>query len=171
MNNDGALLSGEQFDPLNPESHEPNPDPPSADPSFYIHLPNGGCYRILARELRSFSRIAVPDCYIVSTGHGTSGPFVFAGVALLTLVEKFLNPGDSWHFVEVISADGFGTRLSRQDLLIPDVSGPILLADDCDGRRLTREQGLIRLIVPNERDDALMQVKWVENVNIVEKKS
>jgi hypothetical protein len=29
---------------------------------------------------------------------------------------------------------------------------------------LTRAQGLVRLIVPHERDDALRQVKWVTRI-------
>ncbi|MEZ4676314.1 MAG: hypothetical protein R2932_18990 [Caldilineaceae bacterium] len=33
-----------------------------------------------------------------------------------------------------------------------------------DRQPLTREQGLIRLVVPTERDDALKQVKWVAEI-------
>jgi hypothetical protein len=43
---------------------------------------------------------------------------------------------------------------------------PILLATHIDGRPMTRKEGLVRLIVPSERDDALRQVKWVSVVRI-----
>jgi hypothetical protein len=36
-----------------------------------------------------------------------------------------------------------------------------------EGQPLTREQGLVRMIVPSERDDALRQVKWVGKIVIV----
>jgi hypothetical protein len=36
-----------------------------------------------------------------------------------------------------------------------------------DGAALTREQGLVRLIVPSERDDALRQVKWLATITII----
>jgi hypothetical protein len=35
-----------------------------------------------------------------------------------------------------------------------------------NGQPLTRAQGLIRLIVPAETDDALRQVKWVTQIVI-----
>jgi len=35
-----------------------------------------------------------------------------------------------------------------------------------DGATLTRAQGLVRLIVPSETDDALRQVKWVGRIEI-----
>jgi hypothetical protein len=38
------------------------------------------------------------------------------------------------------------------------------LALACDGKPLTRTQGLVRLIVPQEDDDALRQVKWVAGI-------
>ncbi|MCB0075748.1 MAG: molybdopterin-dependent oxidoreductase [Caldilineaceae bacterium] len=41
---------------------------------------------------------------------------------------------------------------------------PSLLAITLDGQPLTREQGLVRLIVPTETDDALKQVKWVAEI-------
>jgi hypothetical protein len=34
---------------------------------------------------------------------------------------------------------------------------------------MTREQGLVRLIVPSEENDALRQVKWVARIDIHEK--
>jgi len=32
---------------------------------------------------------------------------------------------------------------------------------------LTRQQGLVRLVVPFETDNALRQVKWVQRINVV----
>ena len=50
----------------------------------------------------------------------------------------------------------------------PDPSAPpILLATHIDGQPLTREAGLVRLIVPAERDDALRQVKWIAEIRII----
>ncbi len=43
---------------------------------------------------------------------------------------------------------------------------PSLLAYIKDGVSLTRAQGLVRLIVPSETDDALRQVKWVGRIII-----
>ena len=42
-----------------------------------------------------------------------------------------------------------------------------VLAYALDGQLLSRAQGLVRLIVPSERDDALRQVKWVREVRVV----
>ena len=105
-----------------------------------------------------------PDCYIVSTGHGTSGPFSFTGVRLRDFVEQHW-PG-AWTQVEVVSGDGFGTRASRAELTVP-TTRPALLAHTRDRRPLTRADGLVRLIVPGEIDDALRQVKWVAHVRIL----
>ena len=69
--------------------------------------------------------------------------------------------------VEVISADGFGNRVHSPELFDPDPAGPILLCLDLDGQPMTREQGLVRMIVPNEKDDALRQVKWVGTIKVV----
>ena len=67
--------------------------------------------------------------------------------------------------MEVISADGFGTRIRRHE--IEGVTDrPILLATAMNDTALTRRQGLIRLIVPSETDDALRQVKWVGRINV-----
>ncbi|MDE0630131.1 MAG: molybdopterin-dependent oxidoreductase [Caldilineaceae bacterium] len=166
-------------DPLAPHSHEPNPLPPSADADMTVHLPDGSARRIAAASLRSLDfiqadrfpeslstplQVTVPNCYIVSTGHGTSGPFSFTGLRLLDLI-NLLWPGE-WTQVEVVSGDGFGTRALRTELAAP-TSRPILLAHTLDGQPLTRAGGLVRLIVPSETDDALRQVKWVAHVRVI----
>ena len=35
-----------------------------------------------------------------------------------------------------------------------------------DGQPLTRDAGLVRLIVPSETDDALRQVKWISHIEV-----
>jgi hypothetical protein len=105
-------------------------------------------------------------CYIVSTGHGISGPFHFAGVTLPTLLAAY--GVTEWHDVDVISADNFGTRVYHSESSAEKLPNtrPILLALHCDGHALTRAQGLVRLIVPTEIDDALRQVKWVARLEV-----
>lgn len=83
---------------------------------------------------------------------------------MIDLVEQYVET--EWSQLEVISADGFGNRLAAEELLQPDPAGPILLAYAIDGRPMTRREGLVRLIVPSETDDALRQVKWIGRINI-----
>jgi len=71
-----------------------------------------------------------------------------------------------WSEAEVISGDGFGTRLTVDEVQ-GAVKRPILLATAIDGQPLSRAAGLVRLVVPSETDDALKQVKWVGRVNIL----
>ena len=151
-------------DPLAPHAHDPNPLPPSPDADLTVHLPDGAARRVGPSWLRGLTSATVPDCYIISTGHGTTGPFAFTGVRLLDLVE--LHWSGNWAQVEVISADGFGTRARRAELTAP-TTRPILLAHARDGQPLSRADGLVRLIVPGEIDDALRQVKWVASVRVI----
>jgi DMSO/TMAO reductase YedYZ molybdopterin-dependent catalytic subunit len=152
-------------DPLRPHSHEPNPEPPTADPTITLITPDEREILVTVEELRKgFTAVTLSDCYIVSTGHGTSGPFTFTGVRLLDLIEQ--SAKGKWSQVEVVSADGFGNRVMAAELRDPGSAGPVLLAYAIDGDPLTRGQGLVRMIVPSERDDALRQVKWVEVVRI-----
>jgi DMSO/TMAO reductase YedYZ molybdopterin-dependent catalytic subunit len=66
----------------------------------------------------------------------------------------------------VISADGFGNRIFAEELGNVEGQRPMLLATTVDGRPMTRAQGLVRLIVPSETDDALRQVKWIARIEI-----
>lgn len=152
-------------DPLQPHAHEPNPQPPTDDPTFAVYLPQGQQQEISVRDLRRLPQTDVSDCYIVSTGHGTSGPFTFGGVQLRHLVQHL--GVDDWREVEVISADGFGNRIFRSELEGSNAAGPIILAMRIDGQPLSRQDGLVRLIVPSERDDALRQVKWIARINVL----
>lgn len=153
-------------DPLHPHSHDPNPEPPSADPTFQFIGPGGASQPIALADLRALPQTVLPDCYIVSTGHGTSGPFTFAGPTLWALIKSVGMDSGGWKSVEVISADGFGTRVDAAELQSEAPSETILLAVTMDGQPMTREQGVVRLIVPSERDDALRQVKWIGVVRL-----
>ena len=150
-------------DPLNPHSHEPNPEPPSTEASFVLCMVNGRNHTITPDMLKDLPATSITDCYIVSTGHGTSGPFTFSGTRLFDLIQA--HETLAWTQVEVISADGFGSRILAEELH-SQTDRPILLAYRINGREMTRQQGLVRLIVPGERDDALRQVKWIGRIQI-----
>jgi hypothetical protein len=156
-----------QDDPLQPHAHEPNPEPPSADSTFILALPDGREEAITIQFLDTFPLTFLPDSYIVSTGHGTSGPFNFGGIPLRSLLTHPAGLFPNYDHVEVISADGFGTRIYRSELKKGDgLSRPVLLAWILDGLPMSREQGAVRLVVPTETDDALRQVKWIGRINI-----
>ena len=154
-------------DPLNPHSHDSNLLPPSNDPEFNLRFPDGQEVNIGLKTLPLFPRTTLTDCYIVSTGHGTTGPFAFSGVNLIQFIEYYIDDPKSWNQVEVISGDGFGTRILKEELLGQGPAKPIVIVDFLDGRPMTRNEGLFRLIVPGETDDALRQVKWIARLNIL----
>lgn len=155
-------------------AHEPNPLPPAGEGDFVVRTPAGEEVPFTAAALARLPYSEVAGCRIVSTGHGASGPFTFGGVRLDVLLAHVLGYAGGqasgqaaglarWQRVDVISADGFGTRLAAADL----ASGrPALLAWRRDGQPLTRAEGLVRLVVPDERDDALRQVKWVARIEV-----
>lgn len=148
---------------LPPHSHEPNPSSPTGDPSISI-VDGENTFSLHPEDLGNHPQILVDNCYILSTGHGTSGPFTFGGVTLAGLLAHF-HPG-SWQAVHVISADNFQTRLYPAEVSAA-ADRPVLLALSVDGRPLSRDEGLVRLIVPQEKDDALRQVKWVREIRII----
>lgn len=145
-----------------PHTHDPNPSPPSENPAFDLVV-SGKTFHLMPDDLQDRPQKSVADCYIVSTGHGASGPFTFGGVPLLDLIERFIP--DEWHVVDVISADGFRARLSGEALRRA-ADRPALLALSIDGRPLNRREGLVRLVVPQEKDTALLQVKWVSEIRV-----
>lgn len=149
---------------LHGHPHEPNPVPPSTDATITLSLPDGKSIHLTVDALRALPFITVPDCTIVSTGHGASGPFTFGGVTLQALLSAFLPVDANWQFVDVVSGDGFGARLQREEVLDDAGGRPVLLAYMLDGAALSREAGLVRLIAPIETDDALKQVKWVAQI-------
>lgn len=144
--------------------HEPNPTPPPGDGAFLLLSPKGTQEWIAVERLRTLPYTEVAECYIVSTGHGKSGPFVFGGVALHDLLSACLPKAERWRHIDVISADGFGARLQPEEVLTAPPQRPILLAYARDGALMTRQAGLVRLIVPSETNDALKQVKWIERI-------
>lgn len=150
---------------LHGHAHEPNPEPPSPDATLIVQKPDQVEVQIEVNHLQKLPLTQVDDCWIVSTGHGTSGPFTFAGARLLDLLDSLLDTVGTWQYATVISADGFGTRIQANELRTATLR-PILLAYAMNGAALTRRQGLVRLIVPSETDDALRQVKWVSRIEI-----
>lgn len=144
--------------------HEPNPTPPPGDGAFLLISPEGVQERIAVERLQTLPYREVAECYIVSTGHGKSGPFVFGGVALHDLLSACLAKSAPWRHIDVISADGFGARLQPEEVLAAPPHRPILLAYARDGSLMSRQAGLVRLIVPSETNDALKQVKWIERI-------
>jgi hypothetical protein len=140
---------------LHGHAHEPNPTPPAADPALTLQRPDGSEVTLSPADLDRLPACSVSDCYIVSTGHGRSGPFTFSGVALAVLLAAYTSPG--WQEADILSADGFGNRVHAHELA-QTTGHPILLATKLDGSPMTRGQVLVRLIVPSETDDALRQV-------------
>ena len=153
-------------DPLHPHSHDPNPEPPSPDPSIRFLDQNNRESILTLAYLASLPQTHLADCMIVSTGHDPSGPFQFGGPTLLALLTALKVVQTNWQAVEVVSGDGFGTRIYRDELILPTMAKPILLALTIDGQPLDRQAGLVRLIVPTEVDDALKQVKWIGEIRL-----
>jgi hypothetical protein len=149
---------------LHSHVHEPNPEPPITDPSLLLQRPDGSEVALTPADLDRLPACSVSDCFIVSTGHGRSGPFTFGGVALAALLAAYGSPG--WQVADIISADGFGNRVHAHELAAQTDGRPFLLATKLDGLPMTRAQGLVRLIVPSETDDALRQVKWVTRIEL-----
>ncbi len=150
---------------LHGHAHEPNPEPPSPDATLIVQKPDQVEVQVDVADLQALPATEVDNCWIVSTGHGTSGPFTFGGARLVDLLDSLLDAEATWHYATVISADGFGTRIQANELRATTLR-PVLLAYQMDGATLTRAQGLVRLIVPSETDDALRQVKWVGRIEI-----
>jgi hypothetical protein len=152
-------------DPLPPHIHDPNLHPPSTNPDFVVVRPGSAPRLITVQYLHTLPQTRIGQCYIVSTGHGTSGPFRFQGVTLKGLLTALLPAGFDYTRVEARSGDGFSTRISAAEIHL-ETDRPILLATGRDGLPLRRDQGLVRLIVPQETDGALRQVKWIANLTI-----
>jgi DMSO/TMAO reductase YedYZ molybdopterin-dependent catalytic subunit len=147
---------------LNAHSHDPNPVAPPGEGEFTLAF-SGIEVHITLAGLRQLPFTEVADCYIVSTGHGRSGPFRFGGVCLADFLAAHLEDSARVAFVDFISADGYGTRL--EGALLASSPQP-LLAWQVDGAPMRRAQGLVRLVVPGEADDALHQVKWLARVEV-----
>lgn len=145
--------------------HQPNPTPPDGDGRWTLVTPAGSERLFTVEDLYRLPYTAVHDCHIFSTGHAASGPFTFGGVRLADLLAAVLPPGTDWRWIDAVSVDGFGARLTPADLTVAAVR-PVILAYSMDGAPLRRDQGLVRLIVPSELDEALRQVKWIGRIEI-----
>jgi DMSO/TMAO reductase YedYZ molybdopterin-dependent catalytic subunit len=141
-------------------AHNSNPTPPGDDPTLAVVTPDGRMLVTVA-ALRQLPAHTLRDAIIASTGHPASGPFDLTGATLRTVIAAYA-PG-LWSAALVSSGDGFGTHVLAEEWL-GETARPILLAHTLDGRPLTRAEGLVRLIVPTETDEALRQVKWVAEI-------
>lgn len=153
-------------DPLAPHAHDNNSEPPSADPTLKFVHPNGRARLITLHQLAHDYPQTVLPAYTYTTDHGQHGPYRLGGVALADLIEAELGE-ESYSQVEVISADGFGNRVWAAELKKPAAEETILLCISSNGQKLTRAQGVVRLVVPSETDNALRQIKWVATVRVV----
>ena len=143
---------------MSKHAHDPNPNPHSADPAFVLSRPEHPPLSISPANLLALPVTTFENCYIISTGHGISGPFSFSGVTLSQLIDHYAPAG--WSAAQIVGGDGFGAMVTVGEF------GQALLAHTRNGRPLGRQQGLIRLIIPSEQDDALRQVKWVSQINL-----
>ncbi len=145
-----------------PRSHIPHSHPPGKNPSLRITVPGMESICLGIDALSALPALEQTDCYIVSTGHGTSGPFRFAGPTLAALASRCGIA--EFESVRVTSGDRFFTILTAQEVALSHPGSAVMLALYLDGHPLTREQGLVRLIVPTEKRDALKQIKWVSHL-------
>lgn len=150
---------------LHIHAHESNPTTPEGDATLVLSRPDGTEAAITPADLAGLPAHVEADCLIVSTGHPVSGPYTFGGVRLVDLIRVYVDDSTSWRHADVISADDYGNRVNRAELETPGARA-ILLATQIDGQAMTRQQGLVRLIVPDEKDDALRQVKWVARIEV-----
>lgn len=155
----------ENHDPLQPHSHDNNPEPPYIDPTMILMGPDGRQKTIsLADLMADYEQTTIP-AYTYMTDHGMHGPYKLEGVGLMDLINQELGAAAEWHEVEVISADEFGNRLYRHELVPADFP-PVLLCHRSNNDQLRRIQGLVRLVVPSETDNALRQIKWVREIRV-----
>lgn len=160
---DAAFHADAEPEWLHSHAHEPNLVVPPGDGSLLL-VTDASHMHITPAWLSGLPQTHIEHCYIVSTGHGISGPFRFGGVRVADLLAHV--NADACVHVDVVAADGFGTRLTRAEIADVSVERPPLLALTLDGDPLTRAAGLLRLIVPTETDDALKQVKWVARIEV-----
>ena len=149
-------------DPLQPHSHDNNEVPPNDDPTITVVVPDGATHLLDVAALQLLPQTTYT--YEYHTDHGVHGPYALVGVALRDLVDAVYSA--EWQQAEIISADGFGNRVSAEEVYATK-GNPILLCYQSDETLLTRQHGLIRLVVPSETDNALRQVKWVATIRLV----
>jgi len=147
-------------DPLTPHAHSNNTIPPDSDTRLTLVFADASKKMVTLESLKQDYPVTRYS-YTYVTDHGVHGPYILTGVTLLDLL---VEAPDDWSELEVLSADGFGNRLLRSELL--DTEKPAMLYYRSDARMLTRQNGLVRLVVPSETDNALRQVKWVREIRV-----
>ncbi len=152
-------------DPLRPHSHDNNIQPPSADTHIVLTTP-AVTRTLTVADLQTLPQTNITYSY--TTDHGPHGPYHLQGVSLRDLLAAYgeCDRCDVSHF-EIISADGFGNRIEAAELDPAAPHDPVLLCLSADGRPLTLANGLVRLVVPSETDNALRQIKWVRQINLI----
>lgn len=138
-------------------SHHNNVTPPDDDETFYL-LWDKGELELTLPTLKTYPKTEYP--YTYKTDHGDHGPYTLLGVALRDLIKEL---SKAWNEVEIKSADGFGNCLTKDEVL---AEPPPMLYYLSDGELLSRQNGLVRLVVPSETDNALRQIKWVREVKV-----
>jgi len=149
-------------DPLKPHKHSNNTTAPKGNTNITINKTNGSSLDLSLEQLKTNYPQSVIPAYTYVTDHGVHGPYRLEGVSLKDLITQE-NKND-WSEVEVLSADGFGNRISKEEILVE--TDPIMLYYKSNDKMLERKHGLVRLVVPTEIDNALRQIKWVKTINI-----
>lgn len=148
-------------DPLQPHSHDNNLVIPGEHTYIDLYHAEQHLHRLTIDALAAYPQSSLTYSY--TTDHGPHGPYVLSGVALIDVVPAGFTA--TLREIEVISADGFGNRIFAEEL--GDKIRPILLATHSDRAALSRQNGLVRLVVPSETDNALRQIKWVQTLRLV----
>ena len=148
-------------DPLRPHSHDNNVIIPDDPVTLLLTIGDLTLHEISLEALARYPQSSL--IYRYTTDHGPQGPYTLSGVALEDIIPAGFT--ESLHEVEAISADGFGNRIDSAEIF--DRDKRILLCTHSDGEPLSRQHGLIRLVVPSETDNALRQIKWVKTIRLV----
>lgn len=154
-------MPNEAHDPLQPHRHDNNLVIPGENTSIGLFINEEQTATLTLDSLATYPQRALTYSY--TTDHGPHGPYVLRGVALSGVISAEILPRITE--IEVISADGFGNRIYANEL--HDSERPILLCTHSNGQPLSRQHGLIRLVVPSETDNALRQIKWVATIRLI----
>ena len=150
-------------DALRPSHHHNNPLPPDDNSDILLICSDAREYSLSPQDLQALPASSLQAQYF-HTDHGRHGPYNLLGVSLLALIQLKEGVTSPWQSIELISADGFGNRVLRQELEISPQD--FLLCYQSNGKPLTRENGLVRLVVASEQNSALRQVKWLRLIRV-----
>lgn len=146
----------------NPQKHHNNTKVPEETTDITLETLAGHRQIITLEQLMRDYPVSVMPAYSYVTNHGIHGPYRLEGVQLLDLLKQRIS--GSWTGVEVLSADGFGNYVHKEEL--EQAQEPIMLYFKINGEILKKKQGLVRLLVPSETDNALRQIKWVKRLRL-----